>query len=129
MCSVLTFGCKFPSSDFFTYHDALIVCDEPQMTDDEFDTILNPAVIVEILSNTTQRYYRGDKFAFYRSIPSLKGFILISSLKVAVEHHQRQPNNSWLLEETWNKEDSLTISFIGFSLPLSEIYAGVKFKE
>ena len=118
-----------PVNEWYTYPDAIIVCDEPQLLDEEFDTILNPTVIVEILSKSTQSYDRGDKFSLYRSIPSLQQYILISSLKMGVEHHQRQPDNSWLLKETSNEQDSLYISPIQLYLPLSQIYAGVTFND
>lgn len=118
-----------PLNEWYTYPDAIIVCEEPQLLDEEFDTLLNPTVIVEILSKSTQSYDRGDKFSLYRSIASLQQYILISSLKVAVEHYQRQPDNSWLLKETSNEQDSLYISPIQLYLPLSQIYAGVTFKD
>jgi Uma2 family endonuclease len=118
-----------PVNEWYTYPDALIVCNKPELLDEEFDTVLNPAVIVEILSKSTQSYDRGDKFSLYRSIPSLQQYILISSIKTAVEHHTRQADNSWVLKETSNFEDSIFILPIQLYLPLAEIYAGVTFKE
>lgn len=115
-----------PLNDWYTYPDAIIVCDEPQMQDEEFDTLLNPTVVIEILSKTSQSYDRGDKFSLYRSIPSIKEYILVHSEKVGVEHHQRQANDSWLLTE--NKQDSLFIQSIQYALPLAELYASVQFK-
>lgn len=114
-----------PANTLFTYPDVIIICDKPQFLDQEFDTVLNPAVIVEILSSSTQRYDRGEKFMFYRSISSLQEYILIDSEKIAVEHYKRNGDNTWLLQEWKERADILPIATIGFELPLKEIYSGV----
>lgn len=116
-----------PANTLYTYPDALIVCDKPQMLDNEFDTLLNPVVVVEILSRTTQSYDRGDKFALYRSIPSLKEYILINSEKLGIEQYHRQQDDAWLLHVQQEKEATLFIHSINFSLPVSELYSGVEF--
>lgn len=117
-----------PLNQWYTYPDAIIVCDEPQMMDDEFDTLLNPAVIIEILSKSTQSYDRGDKFSLYRSISSLQEYILINSDKVAIEQYNRQPDGTWILKEFGQEKDNLVIQSIQFSFPLLQLYDGVKFK-
>jgi Uma2 family endonuclease len=116
-----------PDNSLYTYPDALIVCGGPEMLDNEFDTLLNPIVIVEILSRTTQNYDRGDKFALYRAIPSLREYILINSEKVGVEHYYRQEDQDWLLHEQQALTEHLFVRSIDFSLPLSELYSGVEF--
>jgi Uma2 family endonuclease len=116
-----------PDNSLYTYPDALIVCGVPEMLDNEFDTLLNPVVIVEILSRTTQNYDRGDKFALYRAIPSLREYILINSEKVGVEHYYRQEDRDWLLHEQQALTERLFVHSIDFSLPLSELYSGVEF--
>jgi Uma2 family endonuclease len=117
-----------PSNGLYTYPDAVIVCGEPQLGDTEMDTLLNPGVIVEVLSKSTQSYDRGDKFNLYRAIPSLKEYILIASEAVGVEHYTKQENDTWVLKEYKQLQDSLPVKTIAFSLPLSEIYAGVAFE-
>lgn len=116
-----------PHNTLFTYPDALIVCDEPELLNKHFDTILNPTVIVEILSKSTQNYDRGDKFKLYRDIPSLKEYILINSEAFGVEHCTKQTDATWVLEEVSQLSDVLYISSISFSLPLTKLYNGVVF--
>lgn len=116
-----------PSNSLYTYPDALIICGKPQMLDDEFDTLLNPLVLVEILSKSTQSYDRGDKFALYRDIPSLQEYILIHSEKIGVEQYLRQANGNWLLQDLVAQTGTLTIHSIQFPLPISELYSGVEF--
>ncbi len=114
-----------PSNSLYTYPDAIIICGKPEMLDEAFDTVLNPTVIVEILSPSTQRYDRGEKFMLYRSIPSLQEFIVVDSENIAVEHYKRNEDNTWLLQEWKEITDILTIATIGFALPLNELYSGV----
>jgi Uma2 family endonuclease len=114
-----------PSNTLYTYPDAIIICGKPQLLDDEFDTVLNPYIIAEILSPSTQSYDRGNKFMLYRSIPSLQEYILIDSESIAVEHYKRNKDNTWLLQEWKERTDILTIATIGLSLPLEELYNGV----
>ncbi|MBD0296563.1 MAG: Uma2 family endonuclease [Flavisolibacter sp.] len=116
-----------PSNSLFTYPDALIVCGKPELLDDELDTLLNPVVIVEILSKSTQSYDRGDKFMLYRAISSLKEYILISSEVVQVEHFCKREDGTWLLKEWKDRSDVLHLQSIDFLLPLSQLYDGVTF--
>jgi Uma2 family endonuclease len=85
-----------PATGLYTYSDGLVVCDA-KFTDETRDTLKNPAVIFEVLSDSTEGYDRGKKFDNYRSIPSLKDYVLISQHEVLVEHFVRQENKSWNL--------------------------------
>lgn len=115
-----------PSNSLFTYPDAVIVCGELQTLDDAFDTVLNPTVIFEILSPSTQSYDRGDKFNLYRAIPSLQEYVLIASETVGVEKYTRQDNGQWLLQEWKEVSNAVLLESISYALPLAEIYAGVR---
>ncbi len=68
---------KIPAVGLYTYPDAVVVCGEPQFEDDKLDTLLNPTVIVEVLSDSTEAYDRGKKFRYYRTIPSLRDYVLV----------------------------------------------------
>lgn len=116
-----------PYNSLYTYPDAVIVCGEPDIRDKETDTLLNPAVLAEVLSKSTESYDRGNKFALYREIVSLKEYILIASEAVGIEHYTKQENGTWVLKELKQPTDSLYITTIGFSLPLAELYSGVSF--
>ena len=109
--------------DLFTYPDVVAVCGEPQFADTEFDTLLNPVVIVEVLSPTTEGYDRGLKSARYRSIPTLVEYVLVAQDRCHVEHLVRQTDGGhWLLEEISDLSGTLDLLSIGCRLPLTEIY-------
>ena len=131
-------GCRVNGSDLRilcpsglgTYPDASIVCGEPQFQGERQETLLNPIVIVEVLSPTTEGYDRGKKFEHYQSLPSLKEYVLISQDHVRVEHFARQEaTGKWLLTTLGDIEGSLELPAIGISLSVAEIYAGVTFDE
>jgi Uma2 family endonuclease len=116
------------ANTLFTYPDISIVCGEPQKWQDRNDTITNPVVIIEVLSESTQLYDRGLKFKLYRSIPSLKEYLLLSSLEYLVEHYTKQAEDAWNFRELSNPDDRLTIESIDFSCPIKELYRNVSFE-
>ena len=118
-----------PSNSLYTYPDISIVCGDPETTDDKFDTIINPSVLFEILSPSTQKYDRIEKFELYRDIVSLQEYIMINSEKIQVLKYFRNPDNSWLLTEYKSIDDRFEIQTVAVVLSLSDIYEGVQFKE
>ena len=130
-------GCKPYSSDFrvhipkntlYTYPHIIIVCGEPELTDDKMDTLTNPSVIVEILSKSTRNYDKGEKFTLYRDIASLKEYILVDTEKIHVEKHIRHADNSWQLTDYKSPEEYFTIDCVQINLLLKDIYEGVFFE-
>jgi Uma2 family endonuclease len=81
----------------FTYPDVVVICGEPRFYDGVFDTLLNPYLIVEVLSESTEAYDRGEKFAHYRTITSLQHYLLVSQTRQRIEHFARQHDGSWAL--------------------------------
>lgn len=114
-----------PLNSLYTYPDILIICDEPMFLDQQFDTVLNPSVLIEILSPSTANYDRGAKFDLYREIESLKEYILVDSTVYHCVHYNRNTDNTWTLSETKNVNENLSIVSVDLKIPLSEIYAGV----
>lgn len=112
-----------PGAGLYTYPDVSVVCDPPDMTGDTPDTLLNPSVIVEVLSPSTEAYDRGDKFAAYRSLASLRDYVLVSSTQVLVEHYARQSDGSWLLREA-RAGGRITLS-IGVELAVEDVFLKV----
>jgi Uma2 family endonuclease len=110
----------------FTYPDVVAVCGEPRFLDDKGDTLLNPTLIVEVLSASTESYDRGNKFMRYRRLESLREYILVSQDKVLVERFTRQ-GDEWLLTEFRSLDDTLRLASIDCAVPLREIYARIKF--
>ena len=115
------------ASGLYTYPDLSLSCGEPQFVDHQFDTLLNPILIIEVLSPSTKDCDRGSKFELYRSIPSLRDYILIAQDHIHVEHFARQPNSDWLLHESNHLEDTLVIPSLELAIPLTEIYRRVDF--
>jgi Uma2 family endonuclease len=110
------------SARMYTYADISVVCGKPVLADERQDILLNPIVIFEILSPSTEKYDRGVKFQHYRTIDSLKGYILVAHDAVRVEHYTRGDDNTWTLRDHQTLEEELKIASIGVSLPLSRIY-------
>ncbi len=117
---------KVSDSGLYTYPDVVVVCNEPRFEDSYFDTLLNPTVIVEVLSPSTETYDRNDKFLSYQTLASLQEYILVSQKGVGVEQYVRQ-NGTWILREFQSLEDVLQLASIECSLALRAIYAKVKF--
>ena len=111
-----------------TYPDVSVFCNEPELTDAD-RTLLNPVVIIEVLSPTTRSCDRGDKFWHYRSIPGLQDYVLIDSESIHVEHHQRQNRDEWLLHEYRRLEDVFHLAVLGVTLEVAGFYEGVKFPK
>jgi Uma2 family endonuclease len=110
----------------YTYPDVVAVCDEPRFLDGELDTLLNPTVIVEVLSPSTEAYDRGLKFAHYRRLASLREYVLVAQDRVLVERYTRQ-GEEWLLTAWSGLEDTLRLASIDCAVALREIYAKVQF--
>jgi len=112
---------KVIATGLYTYPDVIVVCGEPQLEDAEADTLLNPTVLVEVLSPSTEAYDRGEKFAHYRRSPSLQEYVLIAQDRVRVEHFARQ-GDQWVLTEADDLGDSVRLPSINCQLALKDIY-------
>ena len=116
---------KVTQIDSYFYPDVVVVCGEPRAEDDTFDTLLNPTVVVEVLSPSTETYDRGEKFEHYQQIASLKEYVLISQDKIRVEHYRRQ-ETGWMQTEFRGLEDVLSLLSIGCELRLQDVYRRVE---
>ncbi len=111
-----------PEHDAYMYPDASIVCGEPQLEDDVFDTLLNPVVIFEILSPSTRSIDKGRKLFFYQRITSLQEYIMIDSRKRFIQLARKDAGGKWVFEELNEATTSLFLQTIQFNLPLDDIY-------
>jgi Uma2 family endonuclease len=114
---------RVPSSRKFFYPDVSVVCDEARFADDEKDALLNPLVIIEVLSESTTAYDRGKKFQFYQEIESFKEYVLIEQDEPVVERYVRQPDGSWVYTKVAGLEQSFAFSSIKCEAALKDIYA------
>ena len=112
---------SIPTVNSYFYPDVGVVCEEPRFEDDLFDMLLNPVVVVEVLSPSTEAYDRGEKFAHYRQLTSLQEYVLVAQNKVCVEHYRRQ-DKQWVLTDFQRLDEILPLPSIQCELPLQAIY-------
>ena len=117
-----------PSPTAYFYPDVLVACGEPRFTDDVFDTLLNPIVIVEVLSPSTAAYDRGEKFEHYQQLTSLQDYILVSQNRFCVEHYRRQ-GEQWEHTEFRSPEAVISLISIGCEIVLQDIYTRVSIAD
>jgi Uma2 family endonuclease len=117
---------RVSATGLYTYPDVIAVCGERHFLDDQRDTLLNPSLIVEVLSPTTEAYDRGRKFEHYKVIESLTEYLLISSDRVHVDLFRRQPDGDWLLRSAGRIEDVLDLQSVGCRLSLVDLYEQVE---
>lgn len=119
-----------PLNTLYTYPDIVVTCGKEDFLDNQFDTLLNPVFIAEVLSPSTADYDVGKKFMLYRSIPFLKEFWAISSFEYRILKYVRNfTDNSWVLSETTDVNKSLTIESLSLQLAVKEVYEEVSFGE
>ena len=112
-----------------SYPDLVVICGEPEYHDKHKDIVLNPTVIIEVLSESTAEFDRGTKFMRYRSFnPTLTDYILVSQDEAHVEHYTRQANGDWLLREYYGTDKSFRIDSIECTLNLADVYDRVEFE-
>ena len=118
---------KVSETGLYTYPDVVVVCGEPQFEDAQVDTLLNPTLIIEVLSRTTEAYDRGKKFAQYRRLETLQEYLLVAQDQPWVERYLRQPDGQWLLSVTEELTGLLPLPSISGELRLAEVYRKVSF--
>ena len=123
--------CKVYSSDMrvkvsptglYTYPDVVAVCEEAQFEDNQLDTLLNPTLLIEVLSSSAEAYDRGEKAEHYRQLPSLAEYLLISQDKPHLEHYRRQADGRWLLSEASRLYAGISLPAIDCTLRLAAVY-------
>ena len=117
---------KVRATGLYTYPDVVVVFGEPQLEDEYLDTLLNPTVLVEVLSKSTERYDRIAKTSYYRTLDSLKEHLLVAQDEIRVEHYVKQADGTWLLIEHRSLDSDVELQSIGCSLGLRDIYDKVQ---
>jgi Uma2 family endonuclease len=125
-------GCRLFSSDLrikaspaglYTYPDCSVVCGDLQYFGDHKDVVVNPLLIVEVLSPSTEGYDRGKKFELYRTVESFREYLIVHQDRRHVEHYSKQDDSSWVLREHSGVEGSFSIARLGVQISLAELYA------
>jgi len=118
---------RIPRTGLFTYSDLMIICGEPQFEFDRRDVVINPIVLIEVLSASTEAYDRGIKFEQYRTLDSLAQYVLIAQDRVSVESFRRNEVGDWILSATSELGQSHRLDSIECSLALTDVYDKVDF--
>jgi Uma2 family endonuclease len=113
---------KIDSTGLYTYPDLAILCGDPLFDERYKDTLLNPQVIVEVLSPSTEAYDRGKKFEHYRQLESLREYLLVAQDRPHVEHYRRQNGGEWILSEASSLDASLNLPTLECQIALREVY-------
>ncbi|PQV64080.1 Endonuclease, Uma2 family (restriction endonuclease fold) [Abditibacterium utsteinense] len=120
---------KIERSGLRTYPNVLVSCPPQRFDADEPNALLNPVLLVEVLSPSTQSYDRAEKWEHYRQIPELRDYLLISSERVRVEHLHRNEQNQWILWTAIERDDVLRVPDLELEIPLDEIYENIELPE
>jgi Uma2 family endonuclease len=113
---------RVPETDSYVYPDVVAICGEPQLEDAELDTLLNPTLVVEVLSPSTADFVRGGKLEHYRTIQSLAEVLILAQDRAHAEHWVRQPEGHWQFKETGMADAVLRLESIGCELKLADVY-------
>ena len=118
---------KIEATGLYTYPDVSVVCGEQRFLDEKEDVLLNPTVIIEVLSDSTEAYDRGKKFEHYRQIPTFREYLLVSQKEPRIEQFIRQPSGEWTLKEAAGLSAEIKLPSLGVVLAHSEVFAKVQF--
>jgi Uma2 family endonuclease len=126
-CRVLTsdMRIRIPATGRYVYPDASVVCSGPEYVDDKRDTLVNPQVVIEVLSESSEAYDRGDKFAQYQTIPSLAQYVIASQTKPRIEVFTRQDDDGGWLLRTYGPGDQVALSSVGCVIEVDRVYTDV----
>ena len=113
---------RVSATGLYTYPDVVVVCGDRKFADNEFDTLLNPTLLAEILSPSTEAYDRGRKAEHYRQIESLAEYLLVAQDRVHVDLYTRQPDGTWSLKDASRPEETIELRSIECVLSLADLY-------
>lgn len=115
-----------PENGLYTYPDVMVACGKKEFLDEKKDTLTNPVLVVEVLSASTESYDRGRKFGFYRSIPTLREYLLVDAQRVSAERYLKNESGIWELHDSPGLAGTLHLASINCSFPLDELYEGTE---
>jgi Uma2 family endonuclease len=128
-CRPFTSDMKVLAGPFGSYPDITVVCGEQRFQDEQRDALTNPTLVIEVLSDSTEAYDRGEKFLRYQQIESLREYVLVSQDRPRIERFLRQEDGSWNYLLIEGADAAVRLEAIGVTLSLAEVYEGVAFEE
>lgn len=120
---------KVDRTGLYTYPDLVIVCGKPEFAPNDPDTLVNPQVVIESLSKTTESYDRGKKFQHYKRLPSVQEYVLVSQDRMQIERLVRQPDETWVLTTFDDPAGEFALATVAVRVPLADVYRGVESLE
>ncbi|MEG4226244.1 Uma2 family endonuclease [Microcoleus sp. N9_B2] len=117
-----------PKKRFYTYPDVMVILGKPEYYNNRKDTVINPQVIIEVLSKSTKSYDRSDKFQFYQTLPTFQEYILIDQSRVYIEHYCKLANKRWSYSQYDEEDTALVFNFFQVEVPLADMYEKVDFE-
>jgi Uma2 family endonuclease len=120
---------KISRTGLYTYSDLLIVCDPPEYAPENRDTLTNPKVVIEVLSDSTERYDRTTKFRHYKQLPSVMEYVLVSQNETLVERYTRQADETWAQTDFVGLEASMVLATVKVTVPMADIFRDVVFPD
>jgi Uma2 family endonuclease len=117
---------KVATSGLYTYPDVVVACGQPRFDDEQRDTLLDPTLLIEVLSPSTEAYDRGETFEHYRKLESLREYVLIAQERLHLEQFVRQSDGHWLLSEWSGSDATVSLGSVGATLVLAEVYDKVE---
>jgi Uma2 family endonuclease len=115
---------RIPATGRYVYPDGSVVCGKPEFEDEKRDTLLNPTVVIEVLSDSSEADDRGDKFAQYQTVPSIRAYVLASQKATRIEVFTRQADGSWVLR-IYGAGERASLSAVGCEIAVDGVYQGV----
>jgi Uma2 family endonuclease len=112
----------------FTYPDVMVVQNQPIPYENRTDTLINPCLIIEVLSKSTEEYDQGNKFKYYRSIPELQEYLLINQYEVEIQHYTKTDGGLWIYRAYEFIDDAITLTSINTEITVATLYEGVSFE-
>jgi Uma2 family endonuclease len=130
-CSVLTTDLRLAirAANLITYPDVLVICGKPEFAYDRDDVVVNPVILIEVLSKSTRKYDRGEKFAAYRTIPSLREYLAVEQIKIHIEQHVRQSSEQWILTEFSDPQTVIPLASLAIEIRVADIYENIQLGE
>ncbi|HEY2787342.1 MAG TPA: Uma2 family endonuclease [Fimbriiglobus sp.] len=120
---------KIDATGLYTYPDIIVLCGKPEFEDAEFDILLNPTAVIEVLSESTEKYDRGKRFKHYQSVPSIREYVLVAQDEMLIERYVRQPDETWVITTFKGPDAVFSFATIPVSVPFEGIYQGVEFER
>ena len=117
---------KIPATGLYAYPDVVGICCEPRFEDENVDTRINPTLIVEVLSDSTESYDRGKKSSNYRTVEALAEYLLVAQDQHIIEHYVKQSDGHWLLTDITASDETIKLTFIRCVLEMKDIYDKVQ---